>query len=93
MFCISDAFAVNFYIRPGRVIDSGESVGLVCAVYGAPDAMVEMTFKTKQITTSREYLISSVSKSDSGWYTCTVKKTPQDQDPVVKKLHLPVRCK
>ncbi|XP_063443791.1 Ig-like and fibronectin type-III domain-containing protein 2 isoform X2 [Mytilus trossulus] len=86
-------FEVNFYIRPHKVIDSGSAVRLLCEVFGAPEATVSISFKTKVKTTDREFDIDSVSKDDAGEYTCTVKQTPNAVDTVVKTLQLMVRYK
>ncbi|XP_052070427.1 Ig-like and fibronectin type-III domain-containing protein 2 [Mytilus californianus] len=86
-------FEVNFYIRPRKVIDSGLPVRLICEVFGAPEATVSISFKTKVKTTNREFAIDSVSKDDAGEYTCTVKQAPNVVDTVVKTLNLMVRYK
>ena len=84
---------MNFYIRPDAVIDKGKTVALICEVFGAPDAVVSIKFKRKEISTERVYTILSATETDDGEYTCTVKKSPSDATPIAKKLTLMVRCK
>ena len=86
-------FETNFYIKPDAVIDTGKAVTLICEVFGAPDAIVSIKFKTKEISTERVYTISSATEANDGEYTCTVKKSQSDVTSIAKTLTLMVRCK
>lgn len=84
-------FEVNFYIMPKMVIETGKAVTLICEVFGAPDAVVSIKFKSKEISKEKVYSIQSATKKDSGQYTCTVQQSLSSTNITSKLVQVMVR--